>query len=598
MLQEAIEVFKENLQKYGDRIIIDSYIPKDGTYRLIEMKDGGDWKIKKTVDIYFDKKENNVVGSTESDYLLICELDYKSKLLEMNKPIDPKKVIHSNNCFSLAVKKDSIITEKLSKEILMGYYKILKNPVMKYEKKAKAKKLYELAEKKLGQPNTKLIERIEEYVLNHNIWEGMNLEKKDYAKVFFIFSDEEKTKELYQIENERYLTPNIYNNNNYNIEVGQEILGLPNNNMGMNSKKPYLENKTRKQTVPYLLNQEDVLIQSQFFDYLMGQVSKKRFHIYIDKSDEEDMKICSYTNKEQPLNIENGYYLRCSVGKAGAEICDADVITCYNTSLKLPFYLKNYIEIPEEIVKKSKINYNEAIQNLWEIQNLINAIFFEGKLKSNFFTEAKDINIYDSILKQCVLDSRDVLANWFWRNTKLQVANTIDSISLQLIKNSILKREIFAAQRQFNLRWSLLEYLNKQEIGVHMKEIRNQLRQHINLTKDDEWDFVSDEEYCYGVGQAVSYLLSLSKSNYKRDSYINPYLNAKKPDIIKKRLLQSYKKYNYIIMHVNGGRTSQILSHLMMYTAKKIYPEIIMAGFVSTSLLYEKKDNEKKQEEN
>ena len=92
MLQEAMEVFQIMLQEKGDRIITDAYIPKDGTYRLIIMKDDG-WVIKDPVDVIFNKKTNTVDISNDTDYLLIQELDYKSKGLEMNKPINPKKVI-------------------------------------------------------------------------------------------------------------------------------------------------------------------------------------------------------------------------------------------------------------------------------------------------------------------------------------------------------------------------------------------------------------------------------------------------------------------------------------------------------------------------
>ena len=41
MLSEALEAFKAMLDKDGDRIILDMYVPKDGTYRIIELKDDG-----------------------------------------------------------------------------------------------------------------------------------------------------------------------------------------------------------------------------------------------------------------------------------------------------------------------------------------------------------------------------------------------------------------------------------------------------------------------------------------------------------------------------------------------------------------------------
>ena len=54
---------------------------------------------------------------------------------------------------------------------------------------------------------------------------------KDYLKIFF-----EAPMEQYQRENDRYLVPNIYNSNDYNLEVEGEVYGLPNNNLGMNAK--------------------------------------------------------------------------------------------------------------------------------------------------------------------------------------------------------------------------------------------------------------------------------------------------------------------------------------------------------------------------
>ena len=594
MLQEAMEVFQIMLQEKGERIITDAYIPKDGTYRLIVMKDDG-WVIKDPVDIIFNKKTNTVDISNDIDYLLIQELDYKSKLLEMNKPIDPKKVIHTNNYLSLAVKKESVTSGKLSEEIIQQYYEILRNPNKKYEKKPQARALYHVAEERLGQPDIEAIDKIEKFILanKQDIWKDINLEKKNYVKLFFVYQEEEKTKEIYKIESERYLIPNIYNNNNFNMECEKGIVGLPNDNMGMNSKKPYLENKTRKVKVPYLLDQESALLQSKFFDYLFGQVSKKRFHIYVDNIDK---KICSYTNKDKPEDIVSGYYLRCRMGKAGAEICEADVITHYKTKLEPGLVLKNYIEIPEERIEKSKIHYDEAIEDQWVIMDLINGIFFEGKLKNNFFTDAKDMNIYDDCLKQSILKSRNILANWFWRGEQNQLVKILNDVSLALIKNSILNDEIFDAQRKFNLRWSLLEYLDDQEVGVHMSEIRNQLREHINVAKDVEWDFISDEEYSYAVGQAVSYLLHLSKANNKAESYVNPFFNAKNSKVIKQRLLRMYTKYNYQIIHINGGRNAQLLSHVMEYEPKEIKHELIMAGFTAPSLMYEKKTDDEDNE--
>ena len=65
-------------------------------------------------------------------------------------------------------------------------------------------------------------------------------------------------------KNDRYLVPNIYNSNDYNLEMKGEVYGLPNNNLGMNAKKPFLSSRTKKIEVPFLLNKEESFFRKSF----------------------------------------------------------------------------------------------------------------------------------------------------------------------------------------------------------------------------------------------------------------------------------------------------------------------------------------------
>lgn len=591
MLQEAVEVFEKKLRNNG-RIIIDSHTLKDGTYRLIEIGDNDDWKITKTLDIYFDKKSKEIVGSTDEDYLFIQELDYYSKLLEMNKPIDSKKIIHTNNYLTIAVKKESIINDKLTPEVMKNFFNILRNPIVKYEKKAKSRELYKDIEEKLGQIDIDLIDKIENYVFNHDIFEDIDMTKKNYVKIFFIFTDRDKTITYYKQESERYLLPNLYNSNDYNYNDEGIILGLPNNNMGMNSKKPYLENKTRKIKVPYLLDQQKALLQSQFFDYLLGEVSKGKYNFYINNFEgNEDIK--AYTDLEEPDDILSGYYLRCRKEKNEVEIVHADNVSCYSKALNEPFILKNYIGISQKDIDKSTLPYDTMIDNLWQIRHLIDSIFFEGRLQFNLYSRIEDIQINDVVLKRCLLENRDVLSAWFYEGKDNLVKSSVDKFSMQLIKNAIINDETFKAQRQFNLRWSLLSYFkDKRRIGENMEDIREKLRQHINSGKDEKWTFDSDEEFSYAVGQIAEYFLSLNRSNNKSAAYINTFLNAKNAALVKKKVQNAYKKYNYAIYYIESSRVQQLVEHIMMYEPHKIYTEYILAGFCAAMLVYEKNKEE------
>ena len=39
MLQECMEVFRENFKQYSEQWVLDNYVPKDGTYLFINIDD-------------------------------------------------------------------------------------------------------------------------------------------------------------------------------------------------------------------------------------------------------------------------------------------------------------------------------------------------------------------------------------------------------------------------------------------------------------------------------------------------------------------------------------------------------------------------------
>lgn len=595
MLQECLDVFEKMLKEKGDTIITDAYVPKNGTYKLIEISDAGFVELEPMI-IYNDKKKGIITGSLHENYSYICMLDYYSKLVDMNKPLDSKKIIHTNNFLSLAVKKESIAVGKLTKDVIDNYYNILKNPRLKYEKKAKTRELYKKVEENIGKPDIELISKIQTYVMEKNIWENMDLDKKDYGKIFFVFQDKEKTKEYYVKENKRYLIPNVYNNNDFNVLDETVILGLPNNNMGMNSKKPYLENKTRKVSVPNLIAQEKALLQNQLFDYFMAKVSQGKNNIYIQYyGDDYDIK--AYSSLEEPQALQCGYFFKMNKEKNEVSIQWADTITDYNPNLKKDFILNDYIELPKETSDVIKEKYGCTYNRIWKVKGLLDTSFFEGKLKYSF--DSEELSFRDSKIKQNFLLCREPLMSWFWEGNDSDLYPVLDKMTLQLIKNSILNGRDFEARHQFNIRWSLLQYLKEdRRIGEDMREIRKRLREHINLDRGQDWDFDSDDEFSYAVGQLVSYMYGFSNAREKDESIINTFLNAKNITVVRNKIQQLFIKYNYKIIHDKAFRFRGMAAAILEYQPKKINNEMIMAGFLANSLIHEKKNNESEENEN
>ncbi len=572
MLKDCLEIFKEIYEDKGDNFVIDSYHLGEGSYVLVD-EDG-------KFDIFEVTKKND--DTSDSRYFTFAKLDYLSKLVDMNKPIDNKKVIHSNNYLSFFIKKENINQQKLTDEIIDNYYNILSNPIDKYKDKEK-RKMYEAIENKYGKADITAIEKNKNWIKN-NIYLVLGKVKKDknYLKIFFKASLEE-----YKGESEKYIIPNIYNNTQYNEQINDITFGLPNDNIGLNSKKPYLENKTRKNTMPYLISEEEVMLQKKFFDYLMNYVSEGKTNIYLKKG-----KIHCLSNDEALDEDFSGYFLRIKKGKE-VEIHDFDTITALKKKIE---GLKVDRVIPIDYGEANQLLQYGKIEDIKILKMQINDIYFNKFLTSNYFTEAKDIRLNDFRVKESLLKSRTAFFNWFYKGNSRIAGQIFDKVSMDLIKNSISNNYIIKAKEQFNLRYAVLKYFGGEEnMADILSGITSSLRAKINSSQTGKID--SDEEYYFAVGQVASYLISLNKSNKKMHSLINPILNCKTDERLKNEISKLFRKYNYAIRKDNR-RFNNLKAMILGYMPEeKVKEDILTAGYLYGNLIYESSKGEENKNE-
>lgn len=580
MLKECLDVFKEQLEQTNGKLVLDTYIPADGTYLVV----GRDGKIRTSADIIKNKKTKEV-DKSHPDFPQICFYDYQSQLISMNKPVDPKKIIHSNNYYSFFIKKESLNTGKLTEKVIDGYYEILKNPLeKKYNKSKEAARIYHLFEDTEGKVPEDEVERNKNWIKEHIFClKDVDLERKDYLKIFFEADDKE-----YEREARRYFLPNIYNSNNYNVEIQGKSYGLPDNNLGMNAKKPLLSIKSRKCAAPYLLDSDEVIVQKELFDYLMNLVSGGKYHIYVDTT---KRTIEGFRNGETPECVDSGYYFRLKKGKTEAEIWDQDNITGYRSRLIPAFCFKNFLgfhfEKHPEYEKYG--NYYERIA----LGNLLDEVFFMNFLRNNYTTDADSININDDMLKKMILRSRDIIFDWVYKGEDHGLYKMLEYVCVEMMKSCALKNYMERVWWQFDLLYSLKEYFTKEK-GENMGEIIRELREKVKtkVLSDGVVPIENNEEYYYCVGQLTRYLLSLSKAKDSKQSLLNPILNAKTDETIKTRLMQMYKKYNYTIS-AGQRKFNNLLGMVEGYVPSmdgKVDQEKILLGYVDNNVIYTAKE--------
>lgn len=579
MISEIANIFKNQFIDVN-KAVIDGYVPSEGTYIIVRPDENGDLKEFSRVDIEINKKTKEVDRTVEM-FNEICLMDYNSRLIDMNKPVDSKKIIHSNNFLSLFVKKESLENGKLTKEIIDNYYNILENPLSKYEKKPKARELYLEVLDSIGDVDKVKLSNIKLWI-NENVFNlGVDTSKKNYLKIFFLYDEEDYKREGY-----RYVIPNIYNSNDFNIKTSNGIVGMPNDNLGLNAKKPYLENKSRKVKIPYLIEQDDVILHKQLFDYFYNLASQGIYNLYIGS------EIKPLKDGEVLEEDFNGYYLRIKKGKE-TEIHDFDVIPYYSQKLLPKFEFVNVLGANYETLyknnKDNKFQYGTK-HTLKEIQTLINEVMFSNYLITNYFSE--EVSIKDSNIKTAVLSSRKKLHGWFYKGSSNEIWPLLNKISKKLLLGSIEKGYLIKAMNQFNLRYSLENYFNKGEgeMANLILDIKNNLRE--KVFENIEASIESDNEFSYAVGQISNYFMSKHKGKNKPLSLVNPILTCKNEEKLKDRLRVLFKKYNYDIDGIKDVRFKRLYSLIISYKVENtINEDMIIAGYLNSNLIFEKKES-------
>jgi len=572
LINEALEVFKKIYDKEGEELVVSKHIPKDGTYILVNIESG---KIIENLNIAYDKKNKKIDGELNQYYSYIRAFDYYSNLVDMNKPMDSKKTIHSNQIYSFFIKKDSIRENKLTKSIIEGYKKNLLNPEEKYNSK-EAKELYKNIANKLPEIKKDTVEKIFSWIetnINEDLLED---NKKDYLKIFFVESDLDISLKLFKNEHKRYLIPNIFNSNDYNKKIEETIYGLSNNNMGLNAKKTFLENKTRKISTPYLVDTEEILLQYAFYNYLLPEVKQGNYFIYFTENE-----IIPKTYKDAYPN--GARYLLNATYSKDVDIKNFNIIS-KSDSQEISI---NFREILHQKRKDSdEIEYGNL--NREKIMNNINKILFYNSLLGNFLASDGDLDIKDIEIKKLLMKYRNAFYKWFYLNDETEVKKSVKKIYLDAVMVAIENGHLFKANQQLDLGFCLEEYFYKK--SELMEEIMNIKEIFLNHTlSEEDWEFLNDEEYFFAVGQVLAYINYMRNSKAKSLNFIKQLTFIKNPTILKEKIKKIIISYSHIF-ETKNKKINRTISNISLYQPKEIKIDILLAGFTADIVFFKKRE--------
>lgn len=572
MIYDILEVFKKEYEKSGDGLILGSYSLKDGLYVKINKDNTLEFFESKTV-----KKEKlftNLNGIQNSDMKeWFIQRDYGSNVIETAKSYDaPIKSIHNNNYLTLFMKSDKFLdvniehlksklfltvlnfknfTNKKDKEIICGY----QDRINIFSRKKNVVKKYQIIKNNLEQIKQKV----------------KDLDVKNYIKIFF---DEDI--KVYKQESEIYLSLKVFNKNEYNQKITNSIYGLSNSNMGLNSKKPFLENKTRKSNIPFMIQNEDALLLKKFFDWLKVQPYR----------DEENKAIDRY--------LEEHFFIQKQSNNDEAEIIDFDYIPTKKDDVNKYFpsiYVKNYLELE----KDKKLISDYEIKELWQLEDKVDELFYNKQLKFNYYKESKDIKVSDFLSKELqsiLFVTKFAMINYFKKYSDTGFLNIVNKYGTQFVINHYMNEREFKAKETINLKLS---------IQGETMDIKQELENLRTILEDEEYKQLSKDEYLFLAGQWAAYLLSLSRADNKNKTLAlaEQYFKAKYISKIQSILNNDLEKFKHELRLSNSWALKAVALLKAYEDDSKLSDkekDRFLVGFMAKNTFYEKRKKEEDKE--
>ncbi|WP_419677598.1 hypothetical protein ACN2EN_07985 [Aliarcobacter lanthieri] len=561
MIYDILEVFKKEYEKKGEDLILGSYSLKDGLYVKINQDNSLEFYEVKTIKK--DKVFENLDGIQSSEMQeWFKQRDYYSSYINSNKALFDKK-IHNINYLSYFFKsensdyvKDKItehfsilltfgkFKDKKDKEVLNSYNNILNNEDRKND---------------LLKKNQTLKNSFDEIIKI-----SKEKEVKNYIKIFF---DEDI--ETYIKESEIYLSLKIFNDSSFNQKVEDKIYGLSNSNMGLNSKKPFLENKTRKYAAPFMIKNENALMLKKFFDWL---------------------KVQPY-NKDRTLDEEH-FFIQKQSNNDEAEVTDFDYIPIKKDDVNKHFssiYIKNYLELED---KDKKVISDYEIKELWQLEEKVDEVFYNKQLKFNYYKDAKEIKVSQFLSKELqslLFITKFAMINYFKKYDNREFLNIIKKYGIQFIINHYMNERYFKAKEAMNFKLSLQgENMDIQKELQNVKTI---------LLNEEEYKNLSKNEFLFLSGQWAYYLLSLSRADNKNKTLAlaEQYFKAKSISKIQNILNNDLDKFKHAIS-LNNQKIRKTVSVIKAYENDEKLSngdkDIFLVGFMAKNIFYEsnKKD--------
>ncbi len=613
MLKELINFTK----KIDKQILLDNLSLKQGLHVLVKLDNNS--KLVNSDCIYFGKNGFDNLSDDKYKLAKICaRLEQYIKMINNDthkcldtKPIQGKWKIHSCNPFCVSFKKKElnnvqnrfagyfenafeVCCDNLDEEIIIAqYFKCFcEYSIINFLRDIKIKS-------KDNRGTEKEIKITD-------------LKESDYITIYL----ENATEQQYDNVYNKYLTKYLYLKDNFNFPKDSYDYGLSSFLNGLNDKKIFLQHKTATFSINGRITKDDALSLHYFYQLRSNKLLPNPLPIFIEE-DELNNIILQIFSADRDRNIKyseiikriyetrqddlhNYYLLNFQMG----EVKDFDFVSLFRYNIAdmkieqiFPTYFQNDYSITTifdfELKIVSKIFNNRLVQISDKGIHL--KYFDDIEYNPKYIT----MPIYNMILKY-----RKAFYDYIYKS-KIQSINRLIFKDIMMtgilddIKNDKIEKEYHTKEssikEKLNIFFSINHHFdefnknfNKNIMGAYMPSRINELKNRlIEIIQKNDEHFNNDEEFAYGAGQLILYLLYQSEASNKSHALLEPFLQKSQCNLLLDTITRTFNQYKHNISF-SGRKFNRLANEVLGYKTDinlKLLTPILLSGYFSNNII-------------
>jgi CRISPR-associated protein Csh1 len=591
--------------------------PREGLHIVLSLEElpDGSFQIAEGVDYELFRKRKTDASELQRK----CAAWARSAwMVDTNKCFDlPAKKIHSCSPFCLAFKYGSSLRDTQLEVYFTKAAKLLRDDQSSRYAKAFRQALndWDKIQQLLGQiPEANLPENADKEAKSRALKEG------EYV-IFYL----DTALETYQSPNALYLQDRLFNTNEYNAAVGEEVFGTSAFFNGFPTKKPFLTHQTAPFNVAGRISASDALRLHEFNELISRNIFPRPLPIFIYNDElrqhsfnlfkEEAVKdptqrkihaqIITELYAKHKDELGNYYLLYYQQG----QIKDFDFVA------KFEYHLTDEQGDPWSVEDWFNVGYAPVYNDVFKFQNDLLPVIFNNALVVRLKakkdeTTAFQLRFFDDIDPlYCKTDNTYLLVMKYRRAfydfiykskrqavTQLMLEDILltgimDDLRLDRYENR-QHSEDANLRRKLNVLFSLHSQFQPHQFNpIFMPSQLNELRPFMSRLATGEGSIDTDEQFAFAAGQVIYYIQSKSKSEDRSYARLEPFLQQTDVKQFQQAVIKLFDRYKHEPYSARFREPmANVVSYIPQQPIKTLMP-LLLAGFFSKNVLFGEKPN-------